>query len=93
MNILVIICTVISVINVLTFVVYGWDKWRAKHEQWRVPESTLLVMAILGGAFGAWLGMTIFSHKTQHWKFRIIVPLATILWAVGIAYCAYSLNN
>lgn len=45
------------VINVVTFFMFGIDKWKAKRSKWRIPEATLLLMAVLGGSLGAWLGM------------------------------------
>ena len=65
----------LAVINVVTFFMYGVDKWKAKKSKWRIPEATLLWMAVLGGSIGAWLGMKVWHHKTQHKKFRYGVPL------------------
>ena len=62
-------------INVVTFFVYGIDKWKARHKRWRVSEAALLVLALLGGSVGAWLGMYVWRHKTQHKKFKYGVPL------------------
>ena len=50
----------------------------------RIPEKTLLLLAALGGGIGAWLGMELFRHKTQHRSFRICVPLFTLIWIVVI---------
>ena len=66
-------------INVITFIVYGIDKWKTKNDMWRIPESTLLVMAALGGSIGAWMAIQTFRHKTQHWKFNIGVPVILLL--------------
>ena len=52
------------VINVVTFLVYGIDKWKAKRSKWRIPEATLLVLAIIGGSIGALLGMKVWRHNT-----------------------------
>lgn len=68
----------LAVINVVTFFMYGVDKWKAKHSKWRIPEATLLLMAVLGGSIGAWLGMKVWHHKTLHKKFRYGVPLILI---------------
>jgi uncharacterized membrane protein YsdA (DUF1294 family) len=62
-------------INVLTFLVYGIDKWKAKKGKWRVSEATLLLLTVIGGSIGALLGMKIWHHKTMHKKFRYGVPL------------------
>ena len=77
------------VINVLALAVYGLDKVLAKIKEHapkarRIPEKTLLLLAALGGAPGAWLAMELFRHKTQHRSFRICVPLFTLIWIVVI---------
>ena len=64
--------------NVVTFFVYGVDKWKAKKSKWRVPEATLLGLAVVGGSIGAWLGMKTWHHKTLHRKFRYGVPLILV---------------
>lgn len=60
--------------NLLTFVTYGIDKYKARHKKWRIPEATLLLLAALGGSIGALLAMRLFRHKTLHRKFRYGVP-------------------
>jgi len=65
-------------INVVTFVVYGIDKWKAIHDRWRIPEATLLILATVGGSIGALLGMYVWHHKTKHKKFRYGVPLILV---------------
>jgi uncharacterized membrane protein YsdA (DUF1294 family) len=71
-------------INLVGFFLYGLDKAKAKRKGGRIPERTLLWMARIGGGAGCWLGMLLFRHKTKHIRFRILVPLWTIIWAVGI---------
>ena len=66
-------------INVVTFLLYGIDKWRAKRARWRIPEGVLLGLAAIGGSVGAWLGMGIWHHKTQHKKFRYGVPVMLLI--------------
>ena len=68
----------LAVINVVTFFVYGIDKWKAKKSKWRVSEAALLGLAVVGGSIGAWLGMKTWHHKTLHRKFRFGVPLILI---------------
>ena len=65
-------------INILSFVAFGIDKRRAQKHRWRLPEAFLLLLSVLGGALGAWLGMKTFHHKTRHPKFYIGLPL--IFW-------------
>ncbi len=71
-------------VNLLTFVTYGVDKWKARHNRWRIPEAALLLLAALGGSIGALLAMRVFRHKTQHKKFRYGVP-ALLLVQLAIA--------
>ena len=66
-------------INVITFWVYGIDKFKAKKGKWRIPESTLLLLAIVGGSVGAWSGLKVWHHKTQHKKFKYGIPLIIIM--------------
>lgn len=71
-------------VNVAAFAMYGIDKRKAIKDQWRIPEKTLLLAALLGGSFGAFTGMQLFHHKTRHWKFLLGVPACMILH-VGLA--------
>ena len=66
------------VINVVTFVVYGIDKYKAVRSKWRIPENTLIGLAVIGGSVGAWLGMKFWHHKTLHAKFRFGIPIILI---------------
>ena len=63
------------VINVVTFLIYGIDKWKAKQDKWRISEAALLGLAAIGGSIGAWLGMKVWHHKTMHKKFKYGIPL------------------
>jgi len=51
------------------------DKQKARRGGWRIPERTLLAVAVLGGSIGAILGMYLFRHKTRHLKFSLGLPL------------------
>ena len=73
---------VLAIFNLFTFLLYGIDKRKAVHHKWRIPERVLILCAFLGGAAGALLGMLLFHHKTRKWKFRILVPLALLLWCL-----------
>ena len=75
-------------INLTAFAAYGIDKYKSMHGKWRTRERTLLLLALLGGSAGAWMGMQVFRHKTQHAKFRYGVPalfLAQLLLAAWLA--------
>ena len=73
-------------INVLTFAVYGVDKWKARQGRWRVPEATLLGLAALGGSAGAWVAMQLFRHKTKKNKFRYGVPIMFVLQLAAVLF-------
>ncbi|HIV85038.1 MAG TPA: DUF1294 domain-containing protein [Candidatus Prevotella intestinigallinarum] len=73
-------------INIATFFVYGIDKWKARRSKWRIPESTLLTLAVLGGSIGAFIGMRTWHHKTMHNKFKYGVPLIINLQVVLAVY-------
>lgn len=67
--------------NVAAFLLYGIDKRKAVHGQWRISEAMLLGIALCGGAVGAYAGMRIFHHKTKKLRFYVGVPLMIVLWA------------
>ena len=77
------------IINVVTFFMYGIDKWKAKKSKWRIRETALLGLAVLGGSIGAWLGMKVWHHKTMHKKFRLGVPAIIIIQLSLIGYLLY----
>ena len=85
-NLLHIALIYLVIINVVTFFMYGIDKWKAKRTKWRIPEATLLGMAVIGGSIGAWLGMKVWHHKTLHKKFRFGVPAIIIVQLLIIGY-------
>ena len=76
----------LAVINVVTFFMYGVDKWKAKRAKWRIREAALLGLAVLGGSIGAWLGMKVWHHKTLHKKFKFGVPAIIIVQIALIGY-------
>ncbi|MBS7323586.1 MAG: DUF1294 domain-containing protein [Bacteroidaceae bacterium] len=72
------------VINVLTFFIYGIDKWKARRNKWRISEAALLWLTVAGGSIGALLGMKVWHHKTMHKKFKYGLP-AILLLQVALA--------
>ena len=83
------ICYLLAV-NIATFLLYGIDKYKAKKAEWRIPETTLLLLAVLGGSIGAWAGMRLWHHKTMHKKFKYSIPIIIIL---QVALEVYLLTN
>ena len=74
------------VVNTLTFLLYGIDKYKAKKARWRISEATLLMMAAIGGSIGAWAGMRLWHHKTMHKKFKYGIPLIILLQVALVFY-------
>ena len=88
MNVHLIIIYYLLVINAVAFFVYGIDKLKASKGWWRIPESTLLLLAIIGGSIGAWLGMKAWHHKTMHRKFQYGLPVIFLLQlALAVYLC------
>ena len=86
MNILKLLLIYITLVSVITFIVFGIDKLKAKKSWWRIPESTLMILAIIGGSIGALFGMYVFHHKTLHKKFTIGIPMILILQIAVTAF-------
>lgn len=72
--------------NVITALLYGADKAKARRGAWRITERILLGCGVCGGALGALLGMRLFHHKTRHWYFTAINTAALLAWAALLAY-------
>ena len=73
-------------INIVSFFLYGIDKYKAKKNKWRISEATLLMMAVIGGSIGAWAGMRLWHHKTMHKKFKYGIPIIIILQVCLVVY-------
>ena len=63
------------IINAAGFLFMLIDKQKAQKDLWRIPERTLMAVAVMGGSMGTLLGMKLFRHKTKHDKFRIGIPI------------------
>ncbi len=73
------------VVNVITLILFIWDKARAKQGQWRVAESTLLLFSAIGGTPAAFVGREIFRHKTRKQPFGYILIAIAVLQVVMVA--------
>ena len=77
------ISIIIVIINIVTFIIYGIDKYKAKIGKWRIPENSLIGLAIIGGSIGAYLGMRVWHHKTMHLKFKYGIPLIIVIQLIA----------
>ena len=76
------------IINAVAFIVYGIDKLKARKGRWRISEATLLLLALVGGSIGSWLGMKVWHHKTMHLKFKYGLPAILLLQlAIAVYLC------
>ena len=81
------------VINLITFILYGVDKRRAKKGAWRISERTLLLCTWLLGGVGALLAMQAFRHKTKHIAFQISAPIGAVLSIAVMAFASAKLTG
>ncbi len=70
----------LAVMSIITLIMYGHDKSAAKHHKHRIPEKTLYLMNLLGGAAGGWIGMYLFRHKTKHKNCYAVQLISALLW-------------
>lgn len=75
----------IAFISIITFVLYGFDKAQARRGGRRVRETTLHLLALIGGFLGGWVGRSIFRHKTQKGVFTVMLIISTIIH-LGLLY-------
>lgn len=80
---------IVFVMSVASFVAYGFDKQRAINGGRRVPESTLHLLAFLGGCPGALLGQRHFRHKTKKVRFLIVFWMLVVLHVAIVGAVAY----
>ncbi len=80
-------------VNALGLVLFGIDKWKAKHAKWRISEPTLLAIAAIGGSIGSWFGMKMWHHKTLHKKFKYGIPLIMMAQFALLLFALYKANS
>ena len=78
-----ILVIIFGILSVITFFMYGIDKFKAQRGKWRISEKALLVSSFIGGAVGGFLAMQLFRHKTKHWYFNVVNILG-IVWQIGL---------
>ena len=85
-----IIAGYLLMMNLVGFAVMGIDKKRAVKRLWRIPESTLFTIALIGGSLGSIIGMYFFHHKTRHWYFVYGMPLILLVQIAAVLALIYS---
>lgn len=79
----------LAAVNIAAYAAFGWDKYKARYGRWRIPEKTLLMLALIGGSVGAWLGMKMFRHKIRKAKFKIGVLVILTVQCAGVVMALY----
>lgn len=74
----------LAFMNIITFMLMGYDKHEAKIHQWRVSEKALFMFAIFGGSIGGIIGMYVFHHKTKKWYFKFGFPIIIIMQIIAL---------
>lgn len=85
MDVIMIIAEYFAAMNIINFLLMGIDKWKAQKGAFRIPESTLFIISLIGGSVGCVLGMYIFRHKTKQWHF-VFTILAILLLQAGLYF-------
>lgn len=85
-----IIAGYLIMMNLIGFAVMGLDKRRAVKRLWRIPESTLFIIALIGGSIGSIIGMYFFHHKTRHWYFVYGMPVILLVQIAAVIVLIYS---
>ena len=78
-----ILVIIFGILSVITFFMYGVDKFKAQRGKWRISEKALLISSFIGGAVGGFLAMQLFRHKTKHWYFNVVNILG-LMWQIGL---------
>jgi uncharacterized membrane protein YsdA (DUF1294 family) len=79
MTVIFVIALYFAIMNLAGFLIMGIDKRKAVNKLWRIPESTLFIIAIIGGSIGSIIGMHVFHHKTRKWYFVYGMPFILIM--------------
>jgi uncharacterized membrane protein YsdA (DUF1294 family) len=79
MTVIFVIALYFAIMNLAGFSLMGIDKRKAVNKLWRIPESTLFIVAIIGGSIGSIIGMRVFHHKTRKWYFVYGMPFILLL--------------
>ena len=89
MDVILILALYAVIVNIAGFVAMGIDKSRARRKAWRIPESTLFLIALIGGSIGSIAGMYFFRHKTLHLSFVWGMPAILIVQVIALYYLLF----
>lgn len=81
------------VINATGLLIMLIDKHNAVHSLRRIPERSLLLVALIGGSFGSLCGMYLFRHKTRHLKFSLGLPVIFAVQLIAMSILLFAKPN
>ena len=90
MDVITLLLIYFTAVNFTGLFLMGLDKHKAKKHLWRIPESTLFIIAIIGGSIGCIIGMYAFRHKTRHWYFVYGLPAILLIQLIIFFALLYS---
>lgn len=90
MDVITILLIYFAAMNIIGLCLMGLDKYKAKKHLWRIPESTLFIIAIIGGSIGSIIGMYAFRHKTRQWYFVYGLPFILFVQIIIFFAILYS---
>lgn len=90
MDVITLLLVYFAAVNLTGLFLMGLDKYKAKKRLWRIPESTLFIIAIIGGSIGSIIGMYVFRHKTRHWYFSYGLPAILLIQIALFAAILYA---
>ena len=90
MDVILTIVGYFAILNILGLALMGIDKWKARKGAFRIPEATLVIIALIGGSVGSILGMYLFRHKTRHWYFVFGMPAILLLQLAAVYVLTHS---
>ena len=73
-------------VNAIGFLLMTVDKYKARKNLWRIPEATLMTVAIIGGSIGSLIGMYTVRHRTKHLKFTVGIPVILVLQIAAVIW-------
>lgn len=76
----------LAIVNILSFLLMAFDKYKARNGLWRIKESTLFLVAFSGGSLGAYIGMYAFKHKVRKSKFFYGFPTLLVIQSAIVAF-------
>lgn len=79
-------------INLISFLAFAIDKSKARRKKWRIPEKTLMLLTVIGGSLGGFIGMYTMRHKTHKKKFTIVIPAVMILHIILIIFTCFIIS-